>query len=150
MFIRLGDSLVNSQHVRKLRVRHREKGASIGIDNVDGGHETVDCPGGFDDLPLTGGLVPAPPGYFLLHYASAFDDPKGEASDVYPEPIIAFMIAHGEARPVVVSGPAPDHWPIAILLPDGKVDIVEDRTLDSIAEFKAYRDKLHRDDLKRA
>lgn len=141
MFIRIGLELINAQHIRKLRSREPDK---VEIEFVEGRVHTIECPG-FDDLALTGRLVPAPPNFFMLYYEPRSDDVVGEESGVSRDPIIAFMVGEDEARPVVASGLVPANWEIAVLRPDGKVDVVGDCTLDSVDEFKAYRDKQPRD-----
>lgn len=145
MFIILGNRRVNADHVREYSVIDRGEEKTVDVTFNDGTSKSYDVHANFDEEVFNSTIVPAPEGYARVTYWPP-DDLEDKGS-VWTDPIIAFQVNQHYLRPVLLDGLADDDSSTAILCPDGKVDVVLDRTFDSIDAFFEHKEKEAKDHL---
>jgi hypothetical protein len=139
MLISLGRKFVNLDHVREAELHQSDNRKMLDVTFTDGSTRSYELPLSFDDMDLINNFVPAPPDYFLVTYSPP--DHLGPKGSTWTDPIIGFQVTKHYLRPITLTGFSDDSDNIAILLPDGKVDSVFDRTFDSRDEFRDYKDE---------
>jgi hypothetical protein len=145
MFVQLGPKLVNTSLIRTIEVQRQRDRRMAFVEYTDGTETSFEVSSSFDEGQLTRDFIPAPPGYTLVTYLEpAADDHDGS---LWRDPIIAFKYEGdvGSVTPVTLEGRINDDSNnIAILMPDGRVSILMDRTYENEKEFLAAMDTQFR------
>lgn len=143
MLILLGETLVNVDHIREIKLRRGTESTDVRVTFVNGDESHYEAPPNFDPIEMEATIVPAPPDYHRVTYSPPDDlAPNGST---WTDPIIAFAVTRRDVRPICLDGitaddPFDDY---AILRPDGKVDAIGDQIFDDVEEYRGKMDKRY-------
>jgi len=144
-FIDTTDGLLNIDCI--VSVRQLSKPREVGsylckhvVHYVENGESCTTYTWEPDLVTLTGEIIPALPGFFVVRVCA--DDDGGDGDSVLPpEPVIAWRIERRGlfVTPILTDGAADGPTnPYGVLRPDGTVEVPHDRCYTSLAEFKRH------------